>query len=157
MFSIIQKLKIQASESKMLNHHAACICKKTKILSNEVNILTCINSIHAELNAIKSYLSIHNITLSPSDIECLTRGVSLNKNKMKDIIEIMKGVTLVVVRVNNNNELKESKPCQNCLSIIKMFKIKKIIYSVESGIIFEKTENMKVLHVSQYFRLHKKN
>ena len=40
---------------------------------------------------------------------------------------------LYVVRLNNNDEIKYSAPCNNCLDIIKTLQIKKIIYSMDDG------------------------
>lgn len=44
-----------------------------------------------------------------------------------------KKMELYVVRINNNDEIKYSAPCNHCLDIIKTLQIKKIIYSIDNG------------------------
>jgi len=40
------------------------------------------------------------------------------------------GTTMYVIRINNNNQLMNSKPCDRCLMYIKHVKIKKVYYSI---------------------------
>jgi tRNA(Arg) A34 adenosine deaminase TadA len=41
--------------------------------------------------------------------------------------------TIVVIRINNNNELKSSNPCAHCVNVMKLFGIRKVIYSTNDG------------------------
>lgn len=55
----------------------------------------------------------------------------------------------MVVRINKEGCLKNSRPCNQCLDTMKKYRIKKIIYSTENGeLISEKPENMDQLHIS---------
>ena len=55
----------------------------------------------------------------------------------------------MVVRFGKCGELKNSRPCNNCLETMVKYRIKKILYSTDNGIIVtEKPENMERLHVS---------
>ena len=42
---------------------------------------------------------------------------------------------LYIVRLNKDNELKDSRPCVNCYQKIKELGIKKVIYSTEDSCI----------------------
>ena len=55
----------------------------------------------------------------------------------------------MVVRFGKCGELKNSRPCNNCLETMTKYKIKKIMYSVDDGcVISEKPENMERNHTS---------
>ena len=55
----------------------------------------------------------------------------------------------MVVRFGKRGELKNSRPCTNCLETMVKYKIKKIMYSVDDGsVISEKPENMEKTHQS---------
>ena len=55
----------------------------------------------------------------------------------------------MVVRLNKNGELKNSRPCTNCIKTMLFYNIKKVIYSDDSGnLITEKVMNMEMNHVS---------
>ena len=41
--------------------------------------------------------------------------------------------TIVVIRINNNNELRSSNPCAHCVNVMKLFGIRKVIYSTNDG------------------------
>ncbi len=44
----------------------------------------------------------------------------------------LKGTSILVIRVNKNNQFRLSKPCSNCQEYIKYIKIKKVYYSVSN-------------------------
>ena len=41
------------------------------------------------------------------------------------------GTTMYVVRINNHNQLMNSKPCEHCFMYIKHVGIKKVYYSID--------------------------
>lgn len=43
----------------------------------------------------------------------------------------LKGSTLLVIRINKNNQLRISKPCFNCMTYINHVGIKNIYYSID--------------------------
>lgn len=47
---------------------------------------------------------------------------------------------LIVIRVNNAGDLCESKPCQNCLKLLRDYGIRKVTYSTQEGLLV--TENI---------------
>ena len=55
---------------------------------------------------------------------------------------------LIVIRIDNNNNLCDSKPCEECINIIKTHGIKKVYYSTNGGIIIEKVSLMSSDHLS---------
>jgi deoxycytidylate deaminase len=73
-------------------------------------------------------------------------------HKKKNIGNLCK-FSLLVIRVNNNNKLMESKPCSNCINYIKSLGIKKIYYSTsDSNIKYNKINNLHSEHISVGFR-----
>lgn len=50
---------------------------------------------------------------------------------------------MYVVRINGNDELLDSKPCNECLNAMKYMGINRVYYSLSNGdIIVEKVKNM---------------
>lgn len=130
------------------SNHIACIFQgKVSYLKNKVNILSFgINkyndfdckkpSIHAEHNAINKL-------------------IPLKKKKKLESIDIL------VIRVSRSNNIQMSKPCFNCIQIMKIlpekkgYKINNIYYSDNNGTIIK--TNIKCLenseqHISKYYR-----
>lgn len=56
------------------------------------------------------------------------RAISKVKNK-----DLLVGATMVNVRVNRENDLAMSKPCENCKTLIREHKIKIVYYTTEEG------------------------
>ena len=46
---------------------------------------------------------------------------------------MFKKVTIYVVRLGNDDEIRESAPCINCSNKLKEFNIKRIVYSNSRG------------------------
>ena len=54
-----------------------------------------------------------------------------------------------MVRFDNNNNLQDSAPCQNCLNMIIYLDIKRIIFSSKDNtFISENPKNLKIIHES---------
>lgn len=64
------------------------------------------------------------------------------------------GLDIIVIRVNeNSNKLLNSRPCNNCIDILKSKGIRKVHYSTSDGnIVIEYVQNMDKLHVSSWNR-----
>lgn len=61
----------------------------------------------------------------------------------------LKKLNMVVIRVNNSNQLTNSKPCCNCIYYLRLYGIKNIYYSNENGeIIKEKISEIETNHTS---------
>ena len=81
----------------------------------------CHSSIHAEIDAYNK----------------LIRGKYANARKIKK-----EKIDLIVIRINKNGELKQSRPCKHCINkLINManYKIGKVYYSDENGNIVSET------------------
>jgi len=62
-----------------------------------------------------------------------------------------KKIDLYVVRLNENGELLDSKPCNECLNAMKYTGINKVYYSTSNQeIIMEKVKHMKPSYVSYH-------
>jgi hypothetical protein len=55
----------------------------------------------------------------------------------------------MVIRINNRGEMKNSRPCNNCIRYMKLFNVRKVYYSDNDGdIVLEKVKDMEYLHSS---------
>ena len=71
---------------------------------------------------------------------------------MSKIIKKLSKISLIVIK-NNNNILSISKPCNACIKIMKILKMKNIYYSDYNGeIVMEKIRNINSVHESQMFK-----
>lgn len=73
-----------------------------------------------------------------------------HKNKdLLDITKLFKKTTVYVVRFDNNNNLQDSAPCQNCLNMMIYLDIKRIVFSSKDNtFISEKPKNLTIKHES---------
>lgn len=142
--SLINKLYCEATNSEIKQQLAAAILKSGKMISNPCcNSLrnTCrganVGSLHAEAHAIINHF-----------------GKSLSFNK-KNIIfhqsekKNNQNLDLIVIRVNKLGEICNSRPCYNCLNLMKIVGIRKIYYSIsESELVCENVKDMISIHSS---------
>jgi len=121
--NILNSLRTEANKSLIDQQLAAAIIKGKRLISKPCCNTTrsicrgnCIGSLHAEANAIINYF-----------------GKTLSFDKKKGWIldnRIKSKLDLVVVRVNKNGETCNSRPCHNCLNMMKSVGIKRVYYSV---------------------------
>jgi hypothetical protein len=82
----------------------------------------------------------------------------IKKDAFIKLRKIMSKICIIVIRINNKGELCNSRPCIECLDILKMIGIKSIYYSNDNGnIIEEKVKFMKSIHLSTMARQYLKN
>lgn len=91
---------------------------------------------------------------------------AINKLKPLDRKKHLQNINILVVRITKNNTLHNSKPCANCLEIMKIlpekkgYRIRNIYYSDDNGNIvksnLKKLENEE-LHFSRFYRRRKLN
>jgi len=66
----------------------------------------------------------------------------------KDFVDLS-DYCIVVVRYGKDGTLRNSRPCNHCLEVMKFYKIKKIHYSTDEGtVLTEKPHEMICTHVS---------
>ena len=110
----------EAEKSTHRAHHGAVVYKNGTIIQSGRNQYCGLErlrhyksnriwSVHAEMNAL----------------------ASLPKN-------ITRGADIIVVKVNREGDLVNSKPCRVCMSLIKRTGIKKVLYSDDNNIIRSK-------------------
>lgn len=133
---IINSAMEQALLSNMPFKHGAILSKGSKIIVKGYNrnrskyMNVSYTSIHAEMDVIKQYCE--NI---------LHLNVDLRSNTIK--IPKINRYILWVVRIDKHNKLTYSKPCSNCLGLLKKIGIKKIGYSDKNGnIVIENTQKI---------------
>jgi len=102
-----------AKKSKCRQKHGSVIFKKNRIISKGFNKYKThpkaknhrFPSIHAEIDAI-----------------------------LKANIDMLRGSSIMVVRINKEGNFMNSKPCNQCLDEINRLGIKHVIYSTPEGI-----------------------
>jgi len=61
----------------------------------------------------------------------------------------VKGMDILVIRVNKSFTLKNSRPCNQCIDKLHKIGIRKVYYSNDNGdIVSERVEHMEKLHIS---------
>ena len=74
---------------------------------------------------------------------------------LKEFVDLSDCI-IVVVRYGKGGELKNSRPCDNCIHTMKQYKIKKVIYSDTSGsMVIEKPGRMDFVHMSSGWKAFK--
>jgi deoxycytidylate deaminase len=121
---------IEETTTTQYHHHYSGIYRNGKKLfigsnhlRNSYNNKCVCYSTHAEMDVIHKALKLNELDLS----NCI----------------------IAVVRFGKDGTLKNSRPCNHCLNSMVKYRIKKIMYSTDDGIIIsEKPENMEQLHIS---------
>ncbi len=75
----------------------------------------------------------------------------LRDNISDDIKKAIKKANMIVIRYSNN-QLTNSKPCNQCTDILKKLELKYIYYSNNNVIIKEKVKFLETEHKSQLNR-----
>ena len=73
----------------------------------------------------------------------------------KDDVDLSSYI-IAVVRFGKDGNLRNSRPCNHCLNTMIKYRIKKIIYSTDDGIMSEKPSSMEQCHVSSGWNAFKK-
>lgn len=82
---------------------------------------------HAEISAIRNayYSKINKSKSNSNHIKFLKKTGIYHQD--------FKKITLYVVRIDQHNNIKNSAPCIDCIKMIRLFGIKRIIYSDDDG------------------------
>ena len=154
--SIIDNLVRNANFSTMYRKHSAAIIKNKKIINYGVNSIRNRFSHHAEINAIRTFLYKQRIKISNDEIMNLSTNTEINKIKLSLMQKLLKSISLVILRLNDENEIKESKPCYCCCNFLKNMNMKNVTYSTDEGIfVVEKICNIENDNISNSFKIFK--
>jgi cytidine deaminase len=125
----IEYLKKIAIKSLVNSKHAAAIIKNNKLYYTTNNkFTTTVRTIHAEIN------------------------IFYNIPKMS-----IKNIDIIVIRISKSYELRNSRPCNDCIDKLRKMGIRKVYYSNDEGeIINEYLQDMKKIHISSGARFLKK-
>lgn len=114
--------------------------KKAKILSYGINKMGDSDGIHPGIHA---------------EHDAIRKLIPLKRNKRLEVINML------VIRLSGKNKLQSSKPCINCINMMKIlpnkmgYKIKDIYYSNENGEIIKSSLNILANedpHYSRFYR-----
>lgn len=138
----IDLLKKIAADSTIYYKHAAALIDNDRIYSAGIN------------RFIKTFQIINK-----DEIQTHFRTIHAEISVFSKIPKkTAKGLDILVIRINKNFALKNSRPCNHCIDKLKKIGIRKVFYSNEDGkIIGEFIQNMEKLHVSQGNKFLEKN
>ena len=123
---IIEALTELASNSEMKYRHASALINRNGVACLSYNKMINNASVHAECGA-----------------------VSIGKSILKSV----KGLDIIVIRINKNGVVNNSRPCNNCIEQLTKNGIRNIYYSDKSGnIVKEYVKDMKKLHICSNLR-----
>ena len=116
MDSVITKLKLNANKSFIKHKHSsALIDSNSNIFSIGINKFVK----HVQLKESNYYRTIH------AEMALFKTNVLIKKNS--------KNLDIIVIRINNKNELINSRPCRECIEKLKFYGIRKVYYSDNYG------------------------
>ena len=131
-FNFLISAKKQALQSKHGKIRIGAVLVKNKIISKSSNGFEKTHPLQ------KKYTSTYRSNIHPdkckhiihAELQCII------KSKIKPY-EDNSDLTMYIVRVNKNNEIVNSRPCDGCIEILKTFNIRKIFYNIDSKLTFE--------------------
>lgn len=127
---LLEHLKKIATFSEISFRHAAALIKGQTMYSCECNKY--INEIKGIRN--KKCKTIH----AEVNVIC-------NYPHKKSI----KGMDIIVIRINKSSSLRNSRPCSDCINKLDKVGIRKVIYSNETGeLVSEFVKDMPKIHTS---------
>jgi tRNA(Arg) A34 adenosine deaminase TadA len=106
----------EAKKSHLLMKHGCLATSGGKLIAAGCNTY----QTYSKDGFIKNSCSCH------AEINVLRKLLKLNYIDSK--------INLYIVRISNDNEFRDSCPCNECLQIIKLFNIKYLIYSTKCGL-----------------------
>ena len=109
----------EASRSSHKAKHGAVVYKNGKIIQSGRNQ-------YCSLNRLRNYKS-NRIWSIHAEMNALA---NLPKN-------ITRGAGIIVVKVNREGDLTNSRPCRVCMSIIERMGIKRVMYSTDTNKMFK--------------------
>ena len=127
----------EAKESPMLFRHGCIATYGGKVIAKGCNTYKNYSSRDMFLD---KCCSCH------AEINVLRKIYNANKYKKRKLDRIMKKTTLYISRYSSNHSSTDSAPCAACLSMIKQFKIKKIIFNLN--------EKYHVMNAKDYYTNH---
>jgi deoxycytidylate deaminase len=130
---ILCLLKKIALHSNINFKHAAALIKKDTLYTSGFNKFIKEVKIRKDNVTQTHYKTIH------AEVDALC-----NYHNKKQI----KGMDIIVIRINKKNLLRQSRPCNDCIYKLNKLGIRKVFYSNEKGdIVYEFVEDMPNLHV----------
>jgi len=129
----VERLMKAATQSTLNQKHGACLVYGEQILSIGVN-----KRFNIRLNDHVLPLTIH------AELDALS---NIYPKKMK-------GLDVLVIRVNKAKQLLYSRPCNSCIDKLSQKGIRKAYYSdIDGNIVYEFVDNMPKLHDSAGTRM----
>ena len=126
-------------------HIAIALFKNKPICKPKTNyVMSLRNSIHAEIDVIYQLYATYNNFISRKSINKINK---LKINKIKRF----KNIDILVLRISNDGKLRNSKPCKECIDILRQSGCNKIYYSTDDNTInVEKIKRISNNHICCY-------
>jgi deoxycytidylate deaminase len=128
-FHVIETLIKAANSSDLVQKHGAGLIKGDKLYSRGFNYALKRYNIGEKLVKITVHAEMDALLNAP--------------------LNTLKGLDIMVIRVNKNMALKNSRPCNACISKMQEKGIRKVYYSNDLGdIVYEFLDDMQLKHTS---------
>lgn len=158
-------LKEAAQLSTLPKRHSAIIYARGKLLVKEAYNSTNGSgkplSMHAEQHALINLLKMCG---NKNARQFFDFSKPLEESKKKSLGKIISNMNLpnkmklVVVRIDARGAFVQSRPCNNCIDYLRLFGVKNVIYSSETGeFIQEKVDIMDKLHECMAIKTYRAN
>lgn len=138
---VYSKLKDEAFKSPLNHQHCAAILKNKKIIGNpcsnhygDIRSESTLGSMHAETNAIISFFG--------KDLHYEHKSEKWKISPLRK--RVNNKFDIIVLRINNNGDTMNSRPCFRCLKMMQNVGIKNIFYSSNNSneLICERVNDM---------------
>jgi len=114
--------------------------KSTKDIK-DFKCLDCIKDISNDFNR-------HNMVLSKHAEENVLSKFFKSNSKIKSRSKLQ----IIVIRIDANENLTNSKPCNHCIEIMRSYGVRKVTYSTKEGICVTESINIISGHISSGYR-----
>lgn len=117
--------------------------KKVKNVKDvkDLKCFDCIKDITNDFNR-------HNMVLSKHAEENVLSKFFKSNNKIKSRSKLQ----IVVIRIDANENLTNSKPCNHCIEIMRSYGVRKVTYSTKEGTCITESINIISGHISSGYR-----
>ena len=161
--SVLTVLHSEAHKSGQRYQHSAGLLVRGKNCIYGHNQYTHgVLNLHAEQAAVVNLMKNlgHRNAISFFDFsKPLTDSVAAHMKPLVKSLNLPKNMKMIVIRVKrDSDDLGNSRPCSNCISYLRLFGIKSVLYSTDTGeLLQEKVADMDKNHESSGARFIRKS
>lgn len=140
----------KAQESDLYKRHGCVLVR-----SGKVRAVTCNTSSRSALSG-RTMPTLHAEMCALSQVFRKRQSPGTNRRQRLQSKKIRnRNVDIYVIRINAENDLLNSRPCQDCLRALRKMGVDRVFYSNTDGdIVMEKVCDMESTHLSHHQSIH---